>query len=141
VATEMNDVRLMHHQQTLKIKCPNGLVPDQFEFIPAGSFLKLFKNLSRFLIHQNATRGPGISRQEKYANSFAHHVSSLFRIPRRGGPRLYCFQHAWRRNTENPFTLPKFFYGRRFGAKLASRIRHQAQDYARLRLVVRVSVE
>jgi hypothetical protein len=39
------------------------------------TLLELFKNLSSFLIDENATGSPGISRKEKYADGFAHNVS------------------------------------------------------------------
>jgi hypothetical protein len=58
--TKVNDVGLVRHQETLEIDRPNSRMPVQFELISQWPFLKLFKNLSRFFIHQNATGGPRI---------------------------------------------------------------------------------
>jgi hypothetical protein len=58
--TKVNNVGLMHQQQTLEVNRPNSRVPVQFKPISVWSFLKLFKNLSCFFIHENSTRGPWI---------------------------------------------------------------------------------
>ena len=49
------------------------------EPLAVGAFLELVEYFPRFFVYQNATRGPGIGRQEKYADWFSHRCLPNYR--------------------------------------------------------------
>ena len=60
VSAEVNDVRLIHQQQFLKVDRLYGRVLVQLESLTVRTFVNPFEDLSRLFVYQNATGRPWI---------------------------------------------------------------------------------
>ena len=60
VAAEVNDVRAIPEQQSLKIAGPCRWVVKEFEALAVWTFVQSLEDLSRLFVDENSARVPGV---------------------------------------------------------------------------------